>query len=505
MNSSHPTSGQPVPRLDDLNKLATGVRRPAYQPTNHKAGIVHLGPGAFHRAHQAVYTDEALALSGGDWRIIGISLRSRAIADALNRQNGLYSLIENGADGSSVRIIGSIERVIAAVEDRQAAIAAMADPSIRVITMTVTEKAYGIDRVTGQVDMDDETIVHDLAQPQQPNGVLGLIVESLRLRWQAGHGAPTVLCCDNLPENGEVLKAGVLDFARRTDPMLADWIDEHASFPSSMVDRITPAASEETLVRCQQLIGCDDQVPVETEAFTQWVIEDRFVDERPDWQAAGVMFVPSVAPFEQMKLRMLNGAHSMLAYAGFLSGCTYVRDVMEDRNLSRLVQHHMQAAAATLQPLDGVDFDTYADDLLQRFRNPAIAHETYQIAMDGTEKLPQRLLSPAVEALASKGNYRPFAFAVAAWMRYCTGRTDSAESYVLRDPKQEQIADVLRGQETAEGIYNALTALPGLFPDPLLESAVWRETVVAILDTLLTDGVAATIAAEANRRQHQQV
>ena len=217
------------------------------------------------------------------------------------------------------------------------------------------------------------------------------------------------------------------------------------------------------------------------------------------------MFVPSVAPFEQMKLRMLNGAHSMLAYAGFLSGCTYVRDVMEDRNLSRLVQHHMQAAAATLQPLDGVDFDTYADDLLQRFRNPAIAHETYQIAMDGTEKLPQRLLSPAVEALAAKGNYRPFAFAVAAWMRYCTGRTDSAESYVLRDPKQEQIADVLRGQETAEGIYNALTALPGLFPDPLLESAVWRETVVAILDTLLTDGVAATIAAEANRRQHQQV
>ena len=342
-------------RLASLDGVAADVHRPRYRPSRHATGIVHLGVGAFHRAHQAVYTDDALSADGGDWRITGVSLRSAAVADALNPQRGLYTLIQRGEEGTKARIIGSLSRVIAAARDRTSVIDAMTDPKTRIVSLTVTEKAYGIDRVTGGVDNAHPAIAVDLENPRAPSGVIGLLVETLRLRRARGVPAYTVLCCDNLPSNGALLRAGVLDFAKRLDPALAGWIEANVDFPSTMVDRITPAPTERTCADAADLIGCEDRAAIETEAFSQWVIEDRFAAGRPAWEAGGALFVDDVAPYEQMKLRILNGAHSMLAYAGYLSGHVYVRDVMADDALAALVKRHMLAAAETLTPLSGID------------------------------------------------------------------------------------------------------------------------------------------------------
>ncbi|AXS39714.1 mannitol dehydrogenase family protein [Breoghania sp. L-A4] len=457
-----------LPRLVSVDDIAAGVRRPAYRPEDHAAGIVHLGIGAFHRAHQAVYTDDALAASGGDWRIIGVSLRGTAAADALNPQNGLYTLIERGEGEASGRIIASLDRVIAATRKPGAALAAMTDPAIRIVSLTVTEKAYGIDRAAGGLDESHSAVAYDLGDPRAPSGVLGLLVEALRLRREAGTPPFTVLCCDNLPDNGALLRLGVVDFASRVDPGLAAWIETSVAFPATMVDRITPAVTPAALADTARMTGRDDQAAIETEVFTQWVIEDHFPQGRPNWEAGGAIFVADVAPYERMKLRMLNGTHSMLAYAGFLAGHTLVRDAMADPALSALVTRHLKAAAATLAPLPGIDLTAYAASLAARFRNPSIAHETYQIAMDGTEKLPQRLLQPALVAMEQRQDIRPFAFAVACWMRYCLGRTDDGVAYALRDPREQHIQAALARVDTRDpaAIAGTLHALPGVFPAP---------------------------------------
>jgi len=492
-------------RLSSLETVASGVRLPAYTPEDHGIGIVHLGVGAFHRAHQAVFTDDALAArdgngGGGDWRITGVSLRGTAIADALNPQNGLYTLLERGEAGTNARIVASIAGVIAATRDRPAVLAALAAPGTRIVSMTVTEKAYGIDRASRSVVADHPAIAADLENPHAPIGVVGLLVEGLRLRRQAGLAPFTVLCCDNLPENGRLIRSGVLDFAARSEPGLRDWIDEHVAFPSTMVDRITPAVTEATLADAVRLTGLDDLAAVETEPFSQWVIEDRFPAGRPAWEAGGAIFVADVGPYERMKLRVLNGSHSLIAYTGFLAGHTYVRDVMGYQPLARLVWRHMRAAAATLSPLEGIHFDDYCDALASRFANPAIAHETYQIAMDGTEKLPQRLLEPAVHALGHGQDIRPFAFAVAAWMRYCLGRGDDGAPYNLRDPREDEIrAAVADVGSDAQATSGALHDLPGLFPAELKASARWRAMVDDPLALMLEKGMGAAIAHEAAR------
>lgn len=481
-----------------LASLPASVARPGYDPVAHGTGIVHIGLGAFHRAHQAVYTDAALAVEGGDWRIDGVSLRSTDIADALNPQDGLYTLIERGTEGVSARVIGSIRRAIAAGRDAEAPLAALAAPETRIVSLTVTEKAYGIDRAKQKVDLKHPAIAADLARPHAPQGALGLLAEGLRLRKERGLQPFTVLCCDNLPGNGALIRAGLVDFTRRINPVVAAWIEDNVAFPSTMVDRITPAPTKATLAEAAGLIGLDDLSAVETEPFTQWVIEDQFPSGRPAWEAGGAIFVKDVAPYEEMKLRMLNGTHSMLAYAGFLSGHKYVRDVMADVALVTLVRRHLAAASATLMPLEGIDTSDYADALAQRFANPAIAHQTYQIAMDGTEKLPQRILAPALHALTRGQDVRPFAFATAAWMRYCLGHLDDGTAYVLRDPRETTIDAALAGAGGEAGeIVRALSGIAEGVPAELMNDTRWTRMVTAILATMLEQGVARAVAAEA--------
>ena len=484
-------------RLTSLDDVLPSVQRPQYKPSSHETGIVHLGLGSFHRAHQAVYTDDALASAGGDWRIVGVCPRSANLSEVLNRQNGLYSVLLRGSSETKARIIGSIQRAIAAAQQPDEVIAAMTSMTTRIVTLTVTEKAYGIDRGDGDIDLTHQAIAHDLQNARQPVSIIGLIVESLRRRRANGISPFSVVCCDNLPKNGALLRCGVLNFAERIDPKLMAWIEDNVAFPSTMVDRITPAPTDQTLQDAADLTGCDDRAAVETEAFCQWVIEEKFTAARPLWEAGGALFVDDVAAYERMKLRMMNGPHSMLAYAGFLRGHVLVRDVMADPLLAMLVDRHMRAAAATLEPIKGIDYDDYRQMLLARLANPSISHETYQIAMDATEKLPQRILEPAVHALEHDQPLRPFAFAIAAWMRYCIGRREDGRIYDLRDPREAEIKTKITTVDARE-TPRALFGLPDLFPDRLLRNQAWCNQVQSIFRGMLENGVAQAIQQEAN-------
>jgi fructuronate reductase len=483
-------------RLSSPHGLPSSVRVPSYD-RDRASGIVHLGIGAFHRAHQAVYTDDALAKAGGDWMITGVSLRSGDVAGQLNPQHGLYTLLTRGAEGVEARIIGSVRKVLVAPEEPEAVLAALAAPQTRIVSLTITEKGYGVDPKTGGLDPDHPSVAGDLAGPRHPRGAVGFIVEALRRRRDAGLPGFTVLSCDNLPSNGKVARRLVTEFAVRTAPDLADFIATSVTFPSTMVDRITPASTERTFEDVEKLVGRSDPGAIETEPFTQWIVEDSFAAGRPEWEAGGALFVEDVAPYEKMKLRMLNGSHSMLAYAGFIAGHRYVRDVMGDPALSALVARHMQAASVTLDPVPGVDLAHYAEELRTRFRNPAIAHETYQIAMDGTQKLPQRLLEPALVALERGQTLDAFAFAVAAWMRYALGRDEAGKAYALRDPREKEIASVLEKTDgSARAVAGALLTLPGLFPAELTNHRPWVDAVKQRLSAMLEQGMRAAIEQE---------
>ncbi|MFA3916637.1 mannitol dehydrogenase family protein [Ruegeria hyattellae] len=479
-------------RLTTFEGLQDSVQRPAYGRDAQGPGIVHIGLGAFHKAHQAVYTDDALAAQGGDWRIVGVSLRSEAPAAELVPQDGLYTVIERSTTGSRARVIGALAGVHCLKTDRDTVLNALTAPETRIVSITVTEKGYGINRATGGIDHTHPAITADLADPDAPQGLVGLLVWALGKRRAAGIAPFTVLSCDNLPENGPLLRGLLVDYARHTASDLTDHIARDVAFPATMVDRITPARTKETLTLAEELIGRCDEAAIETEAFRQWVIEDHFPTGRPNWEAGGAIFVPDVRPYEDMKLRMLNGTHSMLAYAGFLAGHRYVRDVMADADLATLVREHLLAASATLDPLPGVDFTSYAAELEDRFRNPHLAHETYLIAMDGSEKMPQRIFAPAADALEKGQPIDAFAFATAAWIRYTFGATDGGETYDLRDPRAAELPRPAIGDDPSIVVQSRLV-LPGLFPAALSNSPAWQHAVAAHLSNLMQVGVKGTI------------
>ena len=480
-------------RLSSTDDLPAEVARPAYARQERRHGIVHIGLGAFHKAHQAVYTDDALAAHSDDWQIVGVSLRSTAPAEELTPQNCLYTVIERRVAGTHARVVGSIAAALSLQNERQSVLDALCAENTRIVSLTVTEKGYGVDRRSGGVDPNHSAIAADLADPDTPESVAGLLVWALARRSAEGIPPFTVLCCDNLPENGVLVRSLLMDFARRTKPDLVDHIARDVSFPSTMVDRITPARGDTTLRLAEELIGKSDMAAVECEAFRQWVIEDDFPTGRPIWEAGGALFVDDVRPYEDMKLRMLNGTHSMLAYAGFLTGRKYVRDVMADNALAMLVARHLRAAAATLGPIPGIDLAAYAEELSRRFANPHLAHETYQIAMDGSEKMPQRIFAPTVDAIRLGQPIEPFAFAAAAWMRYTTGRTDEGEFYALRDPLQDGLKPARAEAVSAEGIMARVLGLPGLVPDVLARSDAWRRAVERDVAAMLKGGMAQTI------------
>ncbi|MEK9983043.1 MAG: mannitol dehydrogenase family protein, partial [Deltaproteobacteria bacterium] len=401
-------------------------------------GIVHLGIGAFHRAHQAFYTDQVLEKDGGDWAICGVSLKRPEVRDQMVPQDGLYSLVEQDASGNPIKIIGAVKEVLFAPEDPEAVLKKMASPDTRVVSLTVTEKGYCHDPASGRLNFQHPDILNDLKSPSQPASAIGFLVQALSLRRDSGIKAFTVLSCDNLPENGKTLQKLVLEFANRRDPDLAKWIEKEATFPCCMVDRIVPATSESDRDEISARLGVRDEAMVVTEPFSQWVIEDDFVNGRPAWENVGAEMVEDVRPFEEMKLRMLNGTHSTLAYLGYLAGMEYVSEAVQQPVFENFLRNMMkEEIMPTLKLPESVNLDQYQNALIERYQNPALKHRLWQIAMDGSQKLPQRLLGTIRDRIATATSFNRLVLAVAGWMRYILGRDEKGNNIEIRDPLAE--------------------------------------------------------------------
>ena len=479
--------------LASMASLPATVARPAYDPRSVAIGIVHLGIGAFHRAHQALYADSLLARDPR-WGICGVSLQTATAREQLAPQDGLYSIALKSAAGVERRVIGAVREVLFAVEQRDRVIARIAAPTTHIVSLTVTEKGYCHDPATGRLNALHAGIAHDLANPAMPTTAPGWMVAGLRARMAAGGGPLTVVCCDNLPHNGRVVGGIVREFAERVDPGLAAWIATNVRFPSTMVDRIVPATTaadrDAFVVDC----GLADEGLVVAEPFIQWVIEDDFAGtagDRPRWEEAGAQLVTDVAPFELMKLRMLNGSHSTMAYLGYLAGYDYIYQVSADPRFQRLVNGLWDESGATLPPLPGIDIAQYRRDLLARYQNAALPHKTWQIAMDGSQKLPQRLLHPARERLQAGGSISHLALAVAGWMRYVGGVDERGQPIDVRDPLGLQFKAICAnaGDADPDARVRGLLSLSPIFGDDLPANPRFVDAVTNWHRKLAHDGV----------------
>ena len=434
-----------------LDRLPAWVERPCGRPAPR---VVHLGIGAFHRAHQAVVFDDL------GWGITAASLRSPSVRDAMAPQDNLYSLVVD----EGVRVIGAVRDVIVAPEDAQALIAALAAPETHIVTLTITEKGY----LPGAKAAD-------------------FLARGLDLRRQRGLRPFTAISCDNLAENGPKLRAAVL---AASDGALHDWIAEQGAFPQTMVDRIVPATDEADMAALAERIGLIDRAMVKAEPFSQWVIEDLFAGERPDFEAAGVQITADVAPWEEAKLRLLNGAHSAIAYLGGLAGIEYVYQFVARPAGRRFVEALWDELEPTLSPPPELDLTAYRSALLRRFSNASLAHRTRQIAIDGSQKIPQRLLAPIANRLERGEGIEALALAVAAWLQWQRGRTDAGQAFEVDDPLAGETGRI--GGSTSERVSGAL-ALQSIFRPELAANDVFRETLTRQLGRLIEAGAEAAV------------
>ncbi len=475
-----------------LSTLPPGVARPS-EPRAAGLRIMHLGLGAFARAHLAAYTQDANGHTGERWRITGVSLQRPDMRDALAPQHGLYTLVTRAPEGAQRRIIDVVHEVLVAPESPAAVIARMADPGTQIVSLTVTEKGYCHDPATGSLRLDHPDIVHDLAYPDAPRSSIGFLVAGLRARRAQGLKPVTVLCCDNLPSNGAVVRGLVLELAQQLDVPLADWIASEGAFPSSMVDRIVPATTAGDIAETATALGLHDAAPVMAEPFSQWVIEDRFVSRRPAWERVGAQLVSQVAPFEFMKLRLLNGAHSTLAYLGYLAGHETVAEASADPALAEMLMRLWAEIIPTVPSPPGVDLDAYTVALLARFQNPAIRHRTWQIAMDGSQKLPQRLLGTISDRLAAGQSIDTLSLGVAGWMRYVMGFDQQGKPIDVRDPLASEFAAVVDRASRGPGkshdvaaIVDGLLAMKPIFGEELPRSQALRIKLEQHLQRLIS-------------------
>ena len=499
-----------MPRLCNatLATLPATVTRPAYDRSKVTPGIVHLGVGAFHRAHQAVMVDDRIAAGETDWGIIAASLRSPDTAEALNPQDGLYTIAVRDGSGTRLRVIGSILSVLVAPQEREKLIATMADKRIRIVSLTVTEKGYCHDPASGTLNEAHPDIVHDLANPSAPVSAPGLIVEALARRRAAGIPPFTVLCCDNLPSNGKTVRRVVARLGELRDPELGAFISAEVAFPSTMVDRIVPATTDADRTYVADQLGVSDAWPVMTEPFCQWVIEEAFPSGRPAFEKAGAEFTSDVAKYEKMKLRLLNGTHSTMAYLGQLSGLETISDTIGTPAFARFIRRMMdEEIGPTVPGFSAAQLDAYKDALITRYNNPALKHRTAQIAMDGSQKIPQRLMNTARERLADGQPITLIGTALAGFLRFMTGTGETGAPLPVNDPKAaafKTAADSAGSQGVtrlapAEAAALAARLAPAMLGivevfgdtgrDPRLIAAV-----EAPLARILSDGALATVA-----------
>jgi len=475
----------------NLSQLPATIQRPAYDRSKVLPSIVHLGIGAFHRAHQAMFTDIVLASGDLDWGIVGAGVISADMKNALLPQDCLYALAEMGADSEKVKVIGSIVDVLGGPEDAEKLLARMSDIATRIVSITVTEKGYYLDPATGKLLMQAPAIAADLATPAQPKTILGLIVQALKARKAAGIPPFTVLSCDNLPNNGKLAKAAVLAFAREIDAELASWIEANVCFPCTMVDRITPATTDADRVHVNGVTGLEDAWPVVTEEFVQWVIEDQFTMGRPNWNIGGAIFSDEIECWENMKLRCLNGAHSTLSYLGQLTGRETVADAMQLPLITNILDTLWVEIREVLHAPKGVNSADYVESLKKRFRNPALKHRTAQIASDGSQKLPQRLLAPLRDRIAKGLSSPAIATAIAAWMHFAV-KTAHTAGGVLNDPMSAEILAQAGKNVESSAIVDDLLSLDKIFGKDLPANAAFRAELLGKFVELAKNPAVAT-------------
>ncbi len=492
MNSSISTGSAIKLNEASLSRLANNVRVPNYDRHQITNGIVHIGVGGFHRAHQALYLDNYFHQNpGSDWGICGVGLLEydKRMRDALNSQDYLYTLVERSPEGDRARVIGAIAQYLFAPDNRQAVIDALADPKCRIVTLTITEAGYYYIEGSDEFDANHPTIQYDLQHPNEPIGVYGFLTAALNQRRKEGLAPFSVLSCDNLQGNGNIARKMLTAFAQMQDPELGRWVAEQVAFPNCMVDRITPATTEPDIKMVAEQFGIEDAFPVVAEPFLQWVVEDNFCAGRPDWEAVGVQMTSDVHPYEMMKIRLLNASHLLIGYLGSLAGYTYVHEVMADPLFEQAVAKLMEEVTPTLQPVPGIDLTDYKKTLVERFANPKIRDQLPRLCLNGSAKMPKFVLGSLRDKLQQGGAIDYMSLTVAAWFRYLNGQDDQGIPIPIDDP----MADILTQRAHSGGSDpKPLLSLSEIFGD-LPQSSRFVESVTNHLHRLYEFGAKETL------------
>jgi mannitol 2-dehydrogenase len=478
----------------NLSSLDPNIRVPKYDRQKVGQSIMHVGVGGFHRAHQAVYMDD-LFHQGGDlqWGYCGVGLlkHDARIRDVMLSQDCLYTLVERSLQGDQARIIGSIVNFLFAPDDPQKVIEQMASPQTRIVSLTITEGGYYIDQSTGELDAKHPDIQYDLAHPHEPRCSFGYLLEALDRRRLRGLPPFTLMSCDNIQSNGEVARKMLTAFAELRDPVFRNWLSENCVFPNSMVDRITPATTDEHRNLVKEKFKIDDGWPVMTESFKQWVIEDHFGQGRPAWESVGAQMTTDVLPYEKMKLRLLNASHQALCYIGMLLGYQLVHETMEDQDIRTLVKKMMDnEVTPILSEVPGVDLADYKKTLIERFANPAIRDQLSRIGIYGSSGIPKFVLPSVEDELKRGGAIKLLSFTVASWFRYLNGLDESGKEMPMLDP----MAATLRERAKAAGKdARRLLAMREIFSEELANAPAFVKEVSDILNSFYSEGARSTL------------
>lgn len=476
-----------------LKDLPKNVQGPTYDRAKIKEGILHIGVGGFHRSHQALYLDDLFQSHGElDWAICGVGImpQDAAMNKALQAQDCLYTLVERIGNKSTARIIGSLKTYLFGFENADLVFQRIADPAIKIITLTATEGGYCFHQGSGELDLDNKGIQNDLKNPKNPQTIFGYLAEGLELRRKANAGKVTILSCDNLQGNGHVAERTLLAFCQVKNPDLVGWIKENVSFPNCMVDRITPATTDAEREFVRSNYNLEDAFPVVAEPFKQWVVEDSFINGRPALEKVGVQFTKDVAPYEKMKIRLLNATHSAMGYLGYLCGYRYIYEIAQAPEFIPYLKALMDNEVTPLiDNVPGVNLAEYKQSLMERFANESIKDQALRICMDGSAKLPKFIFPSIVEQLERKGPIRKLTLCVASWIRFLEAKDEQGNEIPIQDPMADRLVAVAKTRD-----LKALLAMTDIFGD-LGQNERFVTELTELLASLHEKGARATLDA----------
>lgn len=440
--------------------------------------IIHFGPGAFFRSFVASLLDDINQKDNKKWGIIGVSLNSEETFNKLAGQDLVFNTLSMSNKKKRVQTISAISDFLVAKKERHSVLDALSDEQIEIVSLTITEKGYHYNSNKKELDFSNQNIIDDLGNLENPQTAVGFLVAGLRNRYLSGKAPFTILSCDNLPNNGAIVKKITTDFAQKIDTPFAKWISKEVCFPSSMVDRITPATKDRDILNFAEEYGVYDPALAVHEEFFQWVIEDKFSSAKPKFELAGIQVVSKVELHEKMKLRCLNGTHSALAYLGYLAGFNTIAECVSDQSMVNYIQYlWKEEIIPTLKTPEGENLNDYCGKLLERYQNPAIEHRTWQIAMDGSQKLPQRILETVSDLLKHNKNFKGLALAIAAWIKYVSGKDLNGETIDVHDPLANDFAIIVKKSKTIEHYIGSILDQSKVFPLNLRDSSKFRTEI----------------------------